>query len=160
MELCQWTQESPVGPLTIAAGRAGVRSVALGGSASGHTCEDCRAVHDAMARYFAGDVAALAGVRVDLGLAGTDFQRLVLQTLREIVPPGSTTTYGALAAAVGRSGAARAVGTAMARNPVPILVPCHRVLRSEGGVGNYGGGPDMKRFLLELEGAPVARQVA
>ena len=72
-------------------------------------------------------------------------------------------TYGALAARVGRPRAARAVGTACATNPVPIIVPCHRVLPGGGGVGSYGGGPDVKRLLLAHEGATVggrARELA
>jgi methylated-DNA-[protein]-cysteine S-methyltransferase len=75
----------------------------------------------------------------------------VLERLRE-VPRGETITYGALAARAGNPRAARAVGTACARNPVPIVVPCHRVLPGTGGIGNYGGGPDRKRALLTLEG--------
>jgi methylated-DNA-[protein]-cysteine S-methyltransferase len=69
------------------------------------------------------------------------------------VPRGETITYGALAARAGSPRAYRAVGTACARNPVPIVVPCHRVLPGTGGLGSYGGGPERKRALLELEGA-------
>ena len=64
-----------------------------------------------------------------------------------------TVSYGELAARAGNPGASRAVGTACARNPIPIVVPCHRVLPSTGKLGNYGGGPERKRVLLELEGA-------
>ena len=66
---------------------------------------------------------------------------------------GQTLTYGEIAALAGNPGAHRAAGTAVGSNPVPIVVPCHRVIRSGGELGNYGGGPEMKRFLLELEGA-------
>jgi len=87
-----------------------------------------------------------------LDLAGTPFQSRVWQALRR-VPWGSTTTYGALATALGLPvGAARAVGTACGSNPVALLVPCHRVVRSGGGLGGYEYGLDCKRRLLDLEG--------
>jgi methylated-DNA-[protein]-cysteine S-methyltransferase len=89
---------------------------------------------------------------VDLALARSPFQLDVLTELRR-VPRGEVTTYGSLAARIGRPGAVRATGTALGRNPIPIVVPCHRVVPSSGGVGNYGGGPERKRVLLELEGA-------
>jgi methylated-DNA-[protein]-cysteine S-methyltransferase len=81
-----------------------------------------------------------------------DFQRVVLQELA-LVPYGEVTTYGALAARVGKPRAARAVGGAMNRNPIPIILPCHRVIGSSGSLTGYGGGLDRKRALLELEGA-------
>jgi methylated-DNA-[protein]-cysteine S-methyltransferase len=130
----------------------GVRSIEMRAKAVEHRCARCAPVRKALERYFSGDADALADVPVDLSLARTEFHRRVLATLRDAVPAGSTITYGGLAAAVGKPGAARAVGSAMANNPVPIIVPCHRVLRSGGDVGNYGGGPKMKRYLLELEG--------
>jgi methylated-DNA-[protein]-cysteine S-methyltransferase len=77
----------------------------------------------------------------------------VLEALAGGVHRGQTVRYGELAARVGSPGAARAVGTACATNPVPIVVPCHRVLPASGGVGSYGGGPARKVRLLELEGA-------
>ena len=88
---------------------------------------------------------------------GTDFQRRVWALTREI-PRGQTRTYGQIARMVGSAGAARAVGQTMARNPWPILVPCHRVLGSDGSLTGFGGGVDMKRRMLQLEGAPVAEQ--
>jgi methylated-DNA-[protein]-cysteine S-methyltransferase len=80
------------------------------------------------------------------------------QVLRELaqVPYGITTTYGALAGKVGRPRAARAVGTVMNRNPIPIVLPCHRVLGSNGALTGYAGGLDMKLKLLQLEGAILA----
>nr|PZN73374.1 MAG: cysteine methyltransferase [Bacillota bacterium] len=81
------------------------------------------------------------------------FEREVLAACRAI-PRGQVRTYAQLAAAVGRPRAARAVGNALRRNPVPLLIPCHRVVRSDGTLGEYSmGGPEMKRRLLALEGA-------
>jgi prevent-host-death family protein len=90
---------------------------------------------------------------VDLARLGP-FEREVLETLRKI-PSGQVRTYQDIARAVGAPGAARAVGTACARNPLPLLIPCHRVVRSDGGLGGYSlrGGVDLKRRLLEAEGA-------
>jgi len=98
-----------------------------------------------------------AGKRRDFDLAidlrpARDFGRTVLHELAR-VPYGELTTYGTLAARAGRPRAARAVGTVMNRNPVPIVLPCHRVVGSTGSLVGYGGGLDRKRTLLELEGA-------
>jgi methylated-DNA-[protein]-cysteine S-methyltransferase len=101
--------------------------------------------------YLEGERSAF-DLPVDLTLARSPFQLDVLTELRR-VPRGEVTTYGTLAARIGRPGAVRATGTALGRNPVPIVVPCHRVVPSTGGVGNYGGGAERKRVLLELEGA-------
>ena len=87
---------------------------------------------------------------VDLRLAH-GFRRRVLELLYAEVTFGETTSYGELAALAGSPRAHRAVGSAMATNPVPIVVPCHRVLRSGGALGGYGGGLDVKRYLLALE---------
>jgi methylated-DNA-[protein]-cysteine S-methyltransferase len=81
-----------------------------------------------------------------------DFSRRVLERLAK-VPHGQVTTYGTLAKAVGRPRAARAVGTVMNRNPIPIVLPCHRVVGSNGSLVGYAGGLDRKRLLLSLEGA-------
>jgi methylated-DNA-[protein]-cysteine S-methyltransferase len=91
---------------------------------------------------------------VDLRSAG-EFHRTVLRELAQ-VPYGQLTTYGALAARAGRPRAARAVGTAMNRNPLPIVLPCHRVVGSTGKLVGYGGGLARKEQLLRLEGALVA----
>jgi methylated-DNA-[protein]-cysteine S-methyltransferase len=90
-------------------------------------------------------------VPIDLRLA-REFGRAVLAELAR-VPYGELTTYGTLAARAGRPRAARAVGTVMNRNPVPIVLPCHRVVGSTGSLVGYGGGLQRKRALLELEGA-------
>jgi len=92
-------------------------------------------------------------VRIDLsGL--TEFQRKVLKILQQ-VPRGEVRTYAWLARKAGRPNAARAVGNTMARNPVPILVPCHRVVPAGGGIGSYGLGSELKRNLLSREGVAV-----
>jgi methylated-DNA-[protein]-cysteine S-methyltransferase len=100
--------------------------------------------------YFAGRRRAFE-LPVDLRLA-RDFGRAVLEELAH-VPYGDVTTYGTLAAKVGRPRAARAVGMVMNRNPVPIVLPCHRVVGASGSLVGYAGGLDRKRALLELEGA-------
>lgn len=102
--------------------------------------------------------AYLAGERRDftvrVGARGTPFQERVWAALRGI-PWGETVSYGELAARLGRPGAARAVGAANARNPVCLLVPCHRVIAADGGLHGYAFGEATKRWLLELEGVPA-----
>jgi len=87
---------------------------------------------------------------IDLGQC-YDFQRRVLLAEHK-VPRGQVTTYGRIARRLGAPKAARAVGTALARNPFPIIIPCHRAIRSNGDLGGFGGGLEMKRALLEMEG--------
>jgi methylated-DNA-[protein]-cysteine S-methyltransferase len=96
---------------------------------------------------------------VDVELDGTDFQRAVWDALRAI-PYGETVTYGELATAAGRPGAARAIGHAVARNPVSIIVPCHRVVGSSGTLTGYAGGVERKRTLLDLEARAGTGSVA
>lgn len=108
------------------------------------------AAADAVRRYLAGDVAALDTVAVDL--TGTPFQQRVWAALRSI-PVGTTWSYGKLAATVGSPGAFRAVGSANGANPVSVIVPCHRVVRTDGSLGGYGGGVARKEWLLSHEGA-------
>ena len=84
-----------------------------------------------------------------------DFNRVVLDELA-LVPYGQVTTYGTLATKVGHPRAARAVGVVMNRNPIPIVLPCHRVIGANGSLTGYGGGLDVKRALLQLEGAMLA----
>jgi methylated-DNA-[protein]-cysteine S-methyltransferase len=107
---------------------------------------------DRLVAYLEGEPDEL-DMPVDLSLMQNEFGRRVLETLTETVGRGSVTTYGALAQRIGHPRAARATGTALGRNPIPIVVPCHRVVPGSGGVGNYGGGPDVKRLLLGLEGS-------
>ena len=101
-----------------------------------------------LARYFAGDVVDFSVV--PLALEGSAFQRRVWQAIQAI-PYGEVRSYAELAAQIGQPRAARAVGNAAAANPTVILIPCHRVVRSDGFAGNYGGGARRKRLLLTLE---------
>lgn len=102
--------------------------------------------------YFAGRLSAIDEVPVDCG--GTAFQAQVWRALREI-PVGSTISYGELARRIGNPTAVRAVGLANGSNPVPVVVPCHRVIGSNGTLTGYGGGLERKRWLLQHEGATL-----
>lgn len=97
--------------------------------------------------YFAGDRKQFD---LPLKLSGTDFQVRVLEELQRI-PYGETTSYGAIAKSIGRPKAMRAVGAANGRNPIPIIIPCHRVIGSGGDLTGFGGGLDTKAALLRLE---------
>ena len=103
-------------------------------------------------RYFAGELRAFD---LELDLVGTGFQRRIWSLLAAI-PYGETTSYGGLARAAGNAAASRAVGAANGQNPIPIVLPCHRVIGSDGSLTGFGGGLDAKRFLLELEGVELA----
>jgi methylated-DNA-[protein]-cysteine S-methyltransferase len=107
-------------------------------------------VRRALDEYFDGRRRTFDDVPVDWALVGP-FGRVVLTALQD-VPFGHVTSYAGLSAAIGKPKAARAVGNALGANPVPIVVPCHRVLRSGGRLGGYTGGLDVKRHLLSLEG--------
>jgi len=138
-------EESDEAQLAEVAARLGPRIVA--------SDSELAAARDALGEYLeGGDRDPLARLPVDLALVPSPFRRKVLETLRGDVRRGQTTSYGALGARVGHPRAARAVGTAMARNPVPLVVPCHRVLPGSGGVGSYAGGAHRKEALLRLEG--------
>lgn len=102
-------------------------------------------------QYFEGRREAFE-LRLDWRLSHPGFYRRVLRATSR-VPFGEVITYGDAAKRAGNPRAFRAAGTALGSNPIPIVVPCHRVIRAGGEIGNYGGGPEMKRFLLELEGA-------
>jgi O-6-methylguanine DNA methyltransferase len=101
-----------------------------------------------MQAYFEGDLAAIEGVPVQTG--GTEFQRQVWAELR-LIPAGTTTTYGALAARTGRPKASRAIGLANGSNPVSIVVPCHRVIGANAKLTGYGGGLHRKEWLIAHE---------
>nr|WP_240615920.1 methylated-DNA--[protein]-cysteine S-methyltransferase [Nakamurella deserti] len=161
------TIDSPVGPLLLAGTDAGLVRVAfesLGFDAVLATLAERispRVLHaprrlDAVAReleeYFSGR-RRVFDVPVDLRLAA-GFRRTVLEHLPE-VPFGEVASYGGVAGLSGNPRAVRAVGTACGTNPVPIVVPCHRVVRSDGALGGYLGGVEAKRTLLALEGASV-----
>ena len=105
---------------------------------------------EALQRYFAGDLGALDAIEVDTG--GTPFQQEVWRALRRI-PAGSTWSYARLASEIGRPSATRAVAAANGANPVSIVIPCHRVIGSDGSLTGYGGGLPRKRWLLVHEGA-------
>jgi methylated-DNA-[protein]-cysteine S-methyltransferase len=85
---------------------------------------------------------------------GTPFQRSVWKALRDI-PLGQTISYAEMARRVGKPGASRAVGSALGRNPLPLLYPCHRVIAADGTIGGFGGGLEMKRLLLKQEGVTL-----
>jgi methylated-DNA-[protein]-cysteine S-methyltransferase len=103
----------------------------------------------ALAAYFAGDLGAIDSVATATG--GTEFQRTVWRALRQI-PCGQTISYATLARRIGRPAAVRAVGLANGANPISIVVPCHRVIGSDGSLTGYGGGLHRKRWLLAHEG--------
>lgn len=160
--------DSPVGPLLLAASEAGLLKVAFAAVedhdqvlASLAARISPRLLHaparlDGAARelgeYFAGHRTVFE-LPLDLRLAH-GFRRTVLDHLRR-VDYGSTTTYAALAAQAGSPRAVRATGSACATNPLPLVVPCHRVLRSDGTVGQYAGGAEVKQALLRLEASTM-----
>ena len=104
-------------------------------------------VRQQLTEYFAGE---RKDFDLPLALHGTEFQVSVLEALQEI-PYGETTSYGVIAKRIGRPKAVRAVGAANGRNPIPIIVPCHRVIGSSGDLTGFGGGLDTKEALLRLE---------
>jgi methylated-DNA-[protein]-cysteine S-methyltransferase len=115
------------------------------------------AVRDAFEAYFAGEARALE--TVPWIAAGTAFQQKVWDTLCSI-PAGETLSYRGLAERIGKPSAVRAVGLANGANPVAVVVPCHRVIGSNGSLTGYGGGLPRKKWLLALEGATVRDQMA
>ncbi|WP_329518990.1 methylated-DNA--[protein]-cysteine S-methyltransferase [Spirillospora sp. NBC_01491] len=111
------------------------------------TAEPFRSVTEQLAAYFAGE---LTDFDLPLNLRGTPFQQRVWAALQDI-PYGETISYGELAVEIGNPSASRAVGLANGRNPVSIIVPCHRVVGSTGSLTGYGGGLERKRLLLDFE---------
>jgi methylated-DNA-[protein]-cysteine S-methyltransferase len=142
--------DSPIGRLLLSGEDGRLTGVTFDAEAEARSTEplflDAEAQLDA---YFAGELE-----RFELPLAphGTAFQRRVWEALLEI-PYGGTTTYSELAGALGRPSACRAVGAANGRNPLPVIVPCHRVIGATGALTGYGGGLERKRLLLALEAA-------
>jgi methylated-DNA-[protein]-cysteine S-methyltransferase len=147
--------DGPLGPITVVGQEGALAGLHL--AEARHLPPDDRlgerddatlpALQEQLTAYLAGQLQVFD---VDLAPVGTPFQAAVWAALRR-VPYGTTTTYGALAAAVGRPSAVRAVGAANGRNPVCLVVPCHRVVGADGSLTGYAGGLDRKRFLLELE---------
>lgn len=115
------------------------------------------AIRDRLDAYFGGELAALDAIPVAVG--GTGFQREVWAALRGI-PAGTTLSYGALARRIGRAAAVRAVGAANGANPIGVVVPCHRVIGTDGALTGYGGGIARKRWLLRHEGIAAADEFA
>lgn len=146
------TIDSPIGPLgvTVAAGR--LHLVEMGATGTIDDRDDTAGVVPRLRAYFEGALESLDGI--DVELAGTPFQRSVWAFLRTI-PCGETVSYLDVAEGIGRPTSARAVGNAVGSNPVPLVVPCHRVIASGGGLGGFGGGLDRKRWLLAHEGAAL-----
>lgn len=154
--------ESPVGPLAVAE-RAGRVCILHFGGLDAHVPRTLEhwypgeprarrpigAVEPILRRYFAGELTAIDAVQVEMN--GTEFQKAVWTALRRI-KAGTTISYGELARRIGRRLAIRAVGAANGANPVALIVPCHRVIGSDGSLTGYGGGLDRKRWLLTHEG--------
>ncbi|MGX1883975.1 methylated-DNA--[protein]-cysteine S-methyltransferase [Streptomyces sp. NPDC055287] len=173
-QVVEWTVigsgDSGIGPLLVAATDAGlvcvvfharpaVREKALAQLRTRLGAEVSEAVPGSarlaepirqFAAYFAGDLRDFT-LPLDWSLS-SGFNRQVLRELAAGVPYGTVVGYGDLARRVGQPGAAQAVGAAMGSNPLPVVVPCHRVVESDGGLGGFGGGLEAKRALLALEG--------
>jgi len=159
--------ESALGWVGVCGSAQGVRRVVMGHSTAAAAWQDLvrdfsDVIHDdeaqpdvreRLAAYLAGEPADLAGLPLDLR-PGTKFQEAIRAACRRI-PAGETRSYAEVAAEAGRSGAARAVGNVMAHNPVPLLIPCHRVVASGGKLGGFSAptGLQLKQRLLALEAA-------
>jgi methylated-DNA-[protein]-cysteine S-methyltransferase len=152
--------DSPIGELLLIGDgqalhglylQAGRTSRAIG-PAWEHDPEGLAEVSTQLVEYFAGD---RTGFDLDLVMSGTAFQRRVWRALQQI-PYGETISYGELARRIDRPSAARAVGLANGRNPISVIVPCHRVIGANGALTGYGGGTERKRLLLDLEAGAIA----
>lgn len=139
--------DTPIGPLTIVGADAGVQQVFFGDGPNAEPCAVEEQAAEELTAWFAG---RRRHFEVALAPGGTAFQQRVWALLKEI-PFGQTRSYGDLAVALGQPGAARAVGLANHHNPLPIFIPCHRVLGSSGKLVGYAGGLDIKRWLLRWE---------
>lgn len=143
---------SPVGALRIVVGDTGLREIHfVGEPISGSIAAACEPVVEQLSDYFAGRRRSFD---LSLDLRGSPFQLRAWAALREI-PFGTTRSYADQARAMGSPRAFRAVGSANGANPVPIVVPCHRVVASNGSLGGYSAGLAIKRALLALEGVSV-----
>jgi methylated-DNA-[protein]-cysteine S-methyltransferase len=152
LSLCRSTCTTPAGDLTLVGSARGLRLVLWAGQASPENCipASCE-VLDEVARqlraYFAGD---LRRFELPLDLAGTEFQVAAWRALADI-PYGTTVSYGEQARRLGHPRAVRAVGAANGRNPLPIVLPCHRIVGADGSLVGFGGGVSLKRRLLDHE---------
>ncbi|HKI91726.1 MAG TPA: methylated-DNA--[protein]-cysteine S-methyltransferase [Gaiellaceae bacterium] len=152
------TLDTPIGELLLVGDGRAVHEIRFAGEDASRLQRDAATFADAraqLAEYFAG---RRTGFDLPLAPAGTPFQRRVWEELGRI-PYGETISYAELARRIGRPTAVRAVGHANGRNPIPVVVPCHRVVGSDGTLTGYGGGLERKRLLLELEAA-TSRRVA
>ena len=159
MQTTHTVLESEIGPLTVVVTDGAVSGLYMheqrhrpSHEAFGFPVDDLSGrpfaqVAEQLAAYFAGD---LTEFDVPLALNGTPFQRRVWAALQDI-PYGETVSYGELAREIGSPAASRAVGLANGRNPISVIVPCHRVVGSNGDLTGYGGGIDRKRYLLGFE---------
>lgn len=152
--LSSFSIPSPLGPIAIRASDTGVRAVLFDATddpvqTGGPADEVCAEAARQLSAYFAGDLQTFD---LPLDPVGTPFQQEVWRALGAI-PFGKTSSYGALAQALGRPGAARAVGLANGQNPVGVVVPCHRVIGASGALVGYAGGLQRKRWLLQHEGS-------
>jgi methylated-DNA-[protein]-cysteine S-methyltransferase len=153
--VCYSWYESPVGPLLLAGTSNGLKLVSFGsGRRSVGVDLDWRQddfafvdVVDQLNSYFAGERTTFD---LPLVLEGTEFQQRVWTALQDI-PYGETVSYKQLAERIGRAAAVRAVGAANGANPIPIIIPCHRVIGNDGSLTGFGGGLPLKKKLLELE---------
>jgi methylated-DNA-[protein]-cysteine S-methyltransferase len=148
------TLRSPLGVLTVSADAGVLRGIRFSSTDFGRrpAAPALQSLADRLKAYFDGDFRALDRISVDP--VGTPFQRDVWRALLRI-PAGQTWSYAELARAVGRPDAVRAVGAANGANPIPIVIPCHRVIGTDGRLVGYGGGLERKRWLLEHEGVLV-----
>jgi methylated-DNA-[protein]-cysteine S-methyltransferase len=146
---CRWN--SPIGTLVIAEDGKGITKLYLGENAPAGACEEMtpllRETVRQLSDYFAGTRKDFS---LPISLHGTPFQLADWEALRTI-PYGETRSYRQIAEQIGKPKACRAVGMANHHNPVAIIIPCHRVIAADGSLGGYGFGPEVKRFLLELE---------
>ena len=155
--------ESPVGPLLLVSDGEALIGLHFAGSESSDPVPNARrdparfiAVREQLADYFAGRLQVFD---LPLSAPGTPFQKRVWHELRRI-PFGETISYGELARRIGQPGASRAVGRANGQNPVAVIVPCHRVIGSNGSLTGFGGGMERKRWLLEHEARGPVGQVS
>lgn len=147
---------SPIGPLYLESSGAALTRAAFSGIPGQDRDPILEEARRQLDLYFAG---SLRQFDLPLDPVGTPFQKAVWQALRAI-PWGCTESYGGLASTLGKPGAARAVGGACNRNPIPVIIPCHRVLGSDGRLTGYAAGPEKKRFLLDLEGGLIPKPLS